>query len=281
MEFSPREVAEKIGSFKKVNIDENGASVTFLIHEKLYGAVPEPYPAHKDIPDWYKNIPLYQEKEDGRKNKNKYTLRGCRPFMQSLTLGWMLPLSSDLHLIHDEDGIRLNFANVGDITVIQNQPMTAYGDRENIPIDGAVGVKFETPWFASIPEDYYIINLPLLNRWEHETYKYFYPFSGIWDGDTLVTSLNHLALMKLPRGTDTVLKAGTPLAQLAIVHKNAFLYNGDTKAMTEKHKNILDKRDTLHSVKPHLYSDYLWNPINASRMINKEKEETSSCPFFK
>jgi len=279
MNFSPENAAKKIGNLAKANITENESPVTFLIDKELYGAIPEPYPASSAFPNWYKNIPMFSTDQDGRENKNSYTVRGCRPFMQSLSLGWMLPLPSDLHIIHDKDGVKINFSDIGDISVISTQNMSTYGGEKNIPVDGAVGVKFETPWYISIPKGYSLFNLPLLNRWGSKLYKYFYPFSGIWDADKYVQKVNQISLMSVPENTNDIIKAGTPIAQIAVVHKNAFLYNGEVDILTKEQKSIIQRQETLKNVSSHLYSDHLWEPMKSSRIVQNDNEHAGGCPF--
>jgi hypothetical protein len=280
MNFSPKDAAEKIGNLAKTNITEDDSPVTFLIDESLYGAVPEPYPASSDFPNWYKNISMFDKDQDGKEYKNNYTIRGCRPFMQSLSLGWMIPLTSDLHIVHDEDGIRMHFSDVGDISVIETQPKSSFGGSENMPIKGSIAVKFQSPWYISVPEGYSVFNLPILNRPGNKIDKYFYPFSGIWDADKFVTTVDQVSLMDVPKETNDVIKAGTPVCQIAVVNKNAFLYNGKTDVLTEKQNRLIKKQLTLQDVSAHLYSDHLWEPMKSSRMIQNDNKKTKGCPFI-
>ncbi len=279
MNFSPKDAAEKIGNLAKSDITENDSPVEFMIDKDLYGAVPEPYPASSDFPDWYKDIPMFATDEHGRDDKTHYSIRGCKPFMQSLSLGWMLPLPSDLHIVKDQNGARVHFNDIGDFSVLSTQDHSMYGEEYNVPIDGGVSVKFETPWYISVPENYSLFNLPILNRWESDIYKYFYPFSGIWEADKVVTSVNQFAIMNLPEKINTIIPAGTPIAQIAAVHRDAFLYNATTRSLSEEEHSIIEKRATLRDVSSHLYSNHLWEPMKSSRMVQNDKEKSGGCPF--
>jgi hypothetical protein len=165
------------------------------------------------------------------------------------------------------------------MSVISAQDMSMYGEEKNIPVEGAVGVKFETPWYISIPKGYSLFNLPLLNRWGSKLYKYFYPFSGIWDADKFVQKVNQISLMSVPENTNDIIKAGTPIAQIAVVHKNAFLYNGEVDILTKEQKSIIQRQNTLKHVSSHLYSDHLWEPMKSSRVVQNDNERAEGCPF--
>jgi len=279
MNFSPKDAAEKIGNLAKSDITGNESPVTFMIDKDLYGAVPEPYPASSDFPDWYKDIPMFATDEHGRDDKTQYSIRGCKPFMQSLSLGWMLPLPSDLHIVKDQNGARLHFTDIGSISVLSTQDQSMYGEEHNVPIDGGVSVKFETPWYISVPENYSLFNLPILNRWESDIYKYFYPFSGIWEADKVVTSVNQFAIMNLPEKINTIIPAGTPIAQIAAVHRDAFLYNATTRSLSEEEHSIIEKNGILRDVTSHIYSNHLWEPMKSSRMVQNDNERAGECPF--
>jgi hypothetical protein len=279
MNFSPEDAAEKIGNLAKLNITEDDSPITFLIDEALYGAVPEPYPASSDFPDWYLDTPMFTKDEFEKPDKTDYTIRGCKPFMQSLSLGWMLPLCSDLHIVNDENGARVNFSTVENFDFFNTHSILKYGGKENLAVKGSTPVKFETPWYISVPKKYSLFQLPPLNRWDSEIYKYFYPFSGIYEADKVVSSLNQFALMKIPEETDTIIPAGTPIAQIAAVHRNAFLYNATTRRLSEEEHSIIDKNKTLDSISSHFYSDHLWEPMKSSRMVQNDKEKSGGCPF--
>jgi hypothetical protein len=279
MNFSPKDAAEKIGNLAKSDITGNDSPVTFMIDKDLYGAVPEPYPASSDLPDWYKDIPMFATDEHGRDDKRHYSIRGCKPFMQSLSLGWMLPLPSDLHIVKDQDGARLHFADIGSTSMVSTQDRSMYGEEYNMPIDGGVSVKFKTPWYISVPENYSLFNLPILNRWESDIYKYFYPFSGIWEADKVVTSVNQFAIMNLPEKINTIIPAGTPIAQIAAVHRDAFLYNATTRSLSEEEHSIIEKSEILRGISSHIYSNHLWEPMKSSRMVQNDNERAGGCPF--
>jgi len=279
MNFSPKDAVEKIGNLAKSDITEDDSPVTFMIDKDLYGVVPEPYPASSDFPDWYKDIPMFATDEHGREDKMQYSIRGCKPFMQSLSLGWMLPLPSDLHIVNDQHGASIKFTDVGSISVLSTQDHSMYGEEYNVPIDGGVSVKFETPWYISVPENYSLFNLPILNRWESDIYKYFYPFSGIWEADKVVASVNQFAIMNLPEQINTIIPAGTPISQIAAVHRDAFLYNATTRSLSEEEHSIIEKNGILRDVSSHLYSNHLWEPMKSSRMVQNDNERTGGCPF--
>ena len=54
---------------------------------------PRPYPANKDIPDWYKAMPVEAEAHGAKGG----TVKNCPPFLEAMTCGYILPLAADIN----------------------------------------------------------------------------------------------------------------------------------------------------------------------------------------
>ncbi|MDX1747781.1 MAG: hypothetical protein R3324_17755, partial [Halobacteriales archaeon] len=77
--------------------DSEDLFIEFVCHGKDYDQVPEPLPAAREIPEWYRD--LETTFDDG-----KSTVKLCRPFFDALTTGWIVPLATDVDVEATEAG---------------------------------------------------------------------------------------------------------------------------------------------------------------------------------
>ena len=70
----------------------------------------KPYPASKDIPEWFKNTPPVAE--------NDLTARRCIPLLDSFSAGYMIPLFSDVYFNEEND----SFVSKSVIDVTSSHP---------------------------------------------------------------------------------------------------------------------------------------------------------------
>ena len=68
--------------------------IEFLTHEENIGVIPEPYPAVKYQQDWYKTLP--QNMANGGLHSG--TVKRCAPFLESMGLGYIIPLAADVEI---------------------------------------------------------------------------------------------------------------------------------------------------------------------------------------
>jgi sulfur relay (sulfurtransferase) DsrF/TusC family protein len=282
MEYDPKTIVKNIDGLREAFTSKDSSSVTFLIDESLHGVIPEPYPSSHNLPDWYKNMPLYQKDSETGYKKEEYTVKGCRPFMQGLTAGWILPLPTDIHIVHQERGIKITFRDFDEFYALQaitNDP--GIGSVSDGVYENGTVIKNETPWYISVPNGYSVLEIPPLNRQNNIFSKYFSSFGGIWDADMHLGTINPLSLMNIPEGTDVVIPAGTPISQLIVIDRTSILNDASVQCLNEKQKKSIDKYGVLSRAIFHLYSDYLWNPIKASRISTSSNKNNSGCPFSK
>jgi len=181
--------------------------------------LPQPKPAGKFIPDWYKNlsnnitdVKLDKYTLDDGELFNNMTIKKCIPVRDALTSGYIIPLWSDMAVKRDSESTHFTWQTSRDD---DEQLMNLQGHSEaqfqNTPlvkntIGGAVW-KFESPWKIITPPGYScIITHPLY----HENYFEILP--GVVDTDTM-HEIHYPFKFNGPIGTYNV-PAGTPLVQI-------------------------------------------------------------------
>ena len=77
--------------------------IDFSCNQEDYGAVAEPVPASKVLPDWYKKLPRIDPAEQTTQVTGK-TVKTCMPFFDAMSLGWVLPAPVELTVEVTADG---------------------------------------------------------------------------------------------------------------------------------------------------------------------------------
>ena len=241
--------------------------IEFSAH-KDYFAQKEDYPTpiKLNIPEWYKKL---------KHSLNFKTIKGCMPFLDTLTTGYLLKIPQDFNVQHnvdnknkegkifkdsfqlfglhkqsqllDENHINLNSGiNSHPITQLEGSPFIE--KNKNLPF-----YKILNPWKIKTPKGYSCLFVPPLNNSDDR----FSIISGIVDTDVFPNEINFPIVLngdKYPI-LETTIKKGTPYVQVIPFKKDSW-------------KMILKSRDqkeiTMSRVFYELtlvdyYKDKLWN----------------------
>ena len=71
-------------------------TIRFLVKEKFEG-IDKPVKGNKAFPKWFKDCPRYHKKG----NSKTGTVKTCLPFIDAMSLGYVVPLWADLRIIVD------------------------------------------------------------------------------------------------------------------------------------------------------------------------------------
>ncbi len=173
-----------------------------------------------NIPDWYKNLNHTPE---------SFTVKGCMPFLDTLTTGYILKMPLDFHIHHNfiknesrstfaKSQILFNHKKELDINVNsdadESHPPYQVGDKcpflhknKDLQIH-----KILNPWVIKTPPGYSCLFVPPLNNADDR----FSIIAGIVDTDTFTQEINFPFVIngdKYPV-LDTVVKMGTPYVQV-------------------------------------------------------------------
>jgi len=189
-----------------------------------------PIPTKLNIPDWFKQL--------NHSMQNK-TVKGCVPFLDALTSGYILKMPQDFALKHNfpNDSGKLDmfqapalrpeasvaFAKSLNMNTdsIQSHPVAQLGNcpynsqNKNLPYH-----KILNPWKIKTPKGYSCLFTPILNNGDDR----FFPMSGIVDTDVFPTEINFPIVIngdKYPE-LDTIIKKGTPYVQIIPFKRDAW-----------------------------------------------------------
>lgn len=173
---------------------------------------PKPVPAYTMIPDWYKETPvrMYGAIKDGigpGAQGSNLTIKGCVPFLDSMTSGYMYVSSCDIE-INILDGqfiVRwiVDYEPVGTHSSEQAGLIPTSSDKDKFPF------KWHTTWIMKTPPGYSTLFTHPLNRYDLP----FRTFTGVVDTDKLGVATNFPFQLLDVEEYPYIIPAGTPIAQ--------------------------------------------------------------------
>lgn len=241
--------------------------IEFSAHEDYYALKEDyPIPAKYNIPEWYKNL------EHTVFNK---TVKGCMPFLDSLTAGYILKMPQDFNLRHNVDNknekketfkdsfqtfglhdqqqflhaklVNLN-SGVDNHSTKQVEGSPFIEKNKNLPF-----YKILNPWKITTPKGYSCLFVSPLNNADDR----FSIIPGIVDTDVFPNEINFPIIIngdKYPV-LETTIKKGTPYVQIIPFKRDKWKMSFKPR----KQKEILNSRLFYGLNLLNIYKDKYWN----------------------
>ena len=163
---------------------------------------PHPQPSSRVIPEEYKNL-----KRHSKNNLHEPTVKTCIPFLDSMSMGYMLFFDQDYVVDPVENDFSVTPAN-------REQDDFGFHKRAQLPKEwhkttGENSGKFINKWLKKTPTGYSCVFLHPMNRLE-ERWKII---EGVVDTDNYVNIINFPFILK-KRNEQFLIKKGEPLVQV-------------------------------------------------------------------
>jgi hypothetical protein len=241
--------------------------IEFSTHEDYFSLKEDyPIPAKLNIPEWYKKL------DHTVLNK---TVKGCMPFLDSLTSGYILKMPQDFHVrhnvnnknekgeefkdsfqtygLHDQSQLlnakHINLNSGADIHPIKQVEGSPFIEKnKNLPF-----YKILNPWKIKTPKGYSCLFVPPLNNSDDR----FSIIPGIVDTDTFSNEINFPIIIngdKYPV-LETTIKKGTPFVQVIPFKRDSW----KMKTTPRKQKEIQNSRIFYGLNVLNIYKDKYWN----------------------
>lgn len=171
-------------------------------------SIPEPVPAVKKIPEWYKAIPRYTtgEKKPSANNSTSGTIKTCMPVLDAITAGYLLLSSADIFISKQPEGTYYQWANHAAVTFHSPNQITGY-PKSDAKLKGERAPKFMNPWIIQTPKNYSCLFISPLH---HDLP--FTTLAGVVDTDTYFNPVN-FPFIPDP-DFEGLIPRGTPIAQV-------------------------------------------------------------------
>lgn len=180
-------------------------TIEFLCRPEDHGVIAPPVPAKEAMPDWFKRLPAVDTANLGVKS-NGLTVKRCMPFIDALSVGWILPLAATVRLEISEGGRTVKSGWEFDRQMVSNhgRHQVAGNPREPRP-----PCKFHNYWTIRTAPGWSCLFVTPLNRPNGVVDI----VSGVVDTDTYA-SLIHFPFFATAADGLYVLEKGTPLVQV-------------------------------------------------------------------
>jgi hypothetical protein len=229
-----------------------------------------PKPAVKNIPNWFKNL---------KHTMYKKTIKGCMPFLDSLTAGYIISFPQDFTVTHNFinkiDGEEkpdsfFKFAHFQNMHDINDLGINLNHERMNVHPIYQVGeecpftkknknlpfYKILLPFIVRTPPGYSCLFTRLLNNQDDR----FEPISGIVDTDTYSGEVNIPIVFngdKYPT-LETTFKRGEPLVQIIPFKRD----NWKSISIEENKNNLYNRAKMRLDITRQFFNNYkelFWN----------------------
>lgn len=194
---------------------ESMKNITFSPYtEYAQSFLDPPEPANRNIPDWYKKTSLLMPGNKTRgsdKNSPKTvntTIKGCVPFLDSITSGYIFKATTDIEFRKENGEIRFTWFTPEHDTVTMHNPDQVYFMPE--PYNGySYPFKWGFQYIITTPPGYSTFFTHPINRHDLP----FRTFSGVVDTDMYETAVQFpFQLLKFD-SERIIIEKGTPLCQ--------------------------------------------------------------------
>lgn len=164
----------------------------------------QPTPSTRQVPSWYRSMPGVK---DGIQ-----TIKKCVPFLDSLSMGYQIPLPADIYWDSEDQQGRTNAK-----TSIYTEHHATQSEDVVIPPEfDPQPHKWSNHWHIKTPKGYSTLFIHPLNRMDLP----FYSFSGVVDTDTHPLIINFPFVIR--KDFEGIIPAGTPMIQAIPFKRDKF-----------------------------------------------------------
>lgn len=203
-----------------------------LDHKEL---VDPPIPTRKNIPEWYKRIPLFRNNEQYQNDLGVgLSVKACVPFLDALSCGYLITTSQDIQVSQQSDTPRMSWR-------IQPDPLKERPGHEYMPPPPGCHENqyaWSFPYGLNLPKGYSALITHPLNRNDLP----FFTSSGVIDSGAIWGGSFSFWIKKDFEG---IIERGTPIVQIIPFKKenweSEMRYDLSKKADIEKGKVMRQK----------------------------------------
>ncbi|WP_291860172.1 DUF6065 family protein [Bradyrhizobium sp.] len=183
----------------------NENSIEFLCQPEDCGVIAEPAPAKSALPEWFRRIPPVDQSVLSATN-NGLTIKRCMPFLDAMTLGFVLPIAATVRLQISEQGRKVDAGWEFDRVMVSNHGSYQIAGH---PLADRPPMKFHNYWTIKTPPGWSCLFVAPLNR----PMLPVEILAGVVDTDTYPSLINFPFIATGSDGVH-VIEKGTPLVQV-------------------------------------------------------------------
>lgn len=199
--------------------------IEFLCAPEDKGVIAEPRPAKEFLPAWWRKLPPIAQARVSTTD-NGLSVKRCMPFLDAMSLGWVLPLAATVRLEISDNGKRLDAGWDFDRTMVSFHSPEQVEGHPRLPRPPA---KFHNYWTIRTPKGWSCLFVPLINRGDDVVEI----VSGVVDTDGYHCHIHFPFFPTAPDGRYT-LEKNMPLVQVIPFKRDSSALEGVVRAETER-----------------------------------------------
>lgn len=235
-------IADVLSFMRKPEPEACEPRISFVCAPEDKGVIAEPVPAKASLPDWFRRLPAVDGATVSATN-NGLTVKRCMPFLDAMTLGFILPLAATTRLEIRDGGKTVEAGWEFDKIMVSNHGSHQIAGH---PMADRPPMKFHNYWTIMTPPGWSCLFVAPLNRPSLPVDV----IAGVVDTDSYHALINFPFIATGDDGVH-VLEKGAPLVQV-IPFKRAdaalmpsFSVRAETRPESEARERI--RRNTLAS----------------------------------
>jgi hypothetical protein len=225
--------------------------VEFYCHPTLEGVIPEPKPAIKFFPEWFRIISPVDKNHRDDFGDFSMNAKKCFPMIDAMSLGFVIPICGDLHVCVNDDMTEMTIKNPPGLTLGENHNIRQLGGETGpgFPINP---IKFVNHWVVKTAPGWSTLFIPPVNHFNSP----FTCLGGLVDTDKYPKEVNFPAIWNAP-GFDGTITAGTPLVTAIPIKRDSFSKKPRVRKMTTKEFKRIEQIAKMQKSRRHVYTDEL------------------------
>lgn len=233
-------------------IEDEQPVIEFFCAPKWFGVIPEPVPARKTIPAWFKNIPTTTPEARDHFGAHGATAKKCMPLLDVMSLGFTIPLWGDVNIRTDAAGSFIESSKNPLGPIVDFHPNRQLGGAKNSPTGKRDAVKFINHWIVKTAPGYSTLFLPAINHLD----KRFTLLAGLVDTDTYQKEVNFPGIWHSD-GHDAVVSAGTPLVTCIPIRRSDMLRDAIARQATDEEMRVIENIHLRQQSRSSVYTSEL------------------------
>lgn len=226
--------------------------IEFYCHPQWFGVIPEPKPAVKHLPEWFRVIPPIDKERRDEYGDFVMSAKKCFPMLDAMSLGFVIPLCGDLHIMVNNDLTEMKFTNPPNgLRLADSHDIRQLGGESGpgFPINP---IKFVNHWVIKTAPGWSTLFIPPINHIGSP----FTCLGGLVDTDKYPKEVNFPAIWNVP-GFDGIISAGTPLVTAIPIKRDSFGKKPKTRRMTDDEFKLIEKIGKQQKTRKHVYTNEL------------------------
>jgi hypothetical protein len=207
--------------------------IKFACIEEDWDVIPKPYSARKYIPEWFKALPM---RIDNIERLNNSTVKRCVPFLDAMSVGYIIPLAADVEIRTNEDASGIEWDSKFYKNIIDKHGKKQITSQKSPhPSEHIPPLKFINHWLIQTPPGWSTLFIPPINREDNR----FACIGGLVDTDVYNNFINFPFMFTQPNFTG-IIPAGTPLVQAIPIKRDDILSKSKIEKFSESDYKKVD-----------------------------------------